>query len=228
MIRVHIVCEGQTEEMFVSQVLAGSFQARGIHLAPALIGKPGHKGGHVRFERLLTDVRQRLLGERGAWCTTFFDYYGLPEEFPGKADAGKLRDVNQKAEHLQQAMTARLREKLGETAMRRFIPYVQMHEFEGLLFSCPRQLASGLGQPGLGARFQRIRDDFDTPEAINDSPVTAPSKRILQLFNGYEKPLHGSLAAMEMGVAAIREQCPRFDAWLRRMEALPDESMDGS
>ncbi|MGQ0622286.1 MAG: DUF4276 family protein [Panacagrimonas sp.] len=104
--------------------------------------------------------------------------------------------------------------------MRRFIPYVQMYEFEGLLFSGPQHLASAIGQPGLGPDFQRIRDGFDTPESINDSPITAPSKRISSLYRGYEKPLHGSLAAMEIGLTAIRGQCARFDAWLRQIEAL--------
>ncbi|MDR1063688.1 MAG: DUF4276 family protein [Azoarcus sp.] len=220
MIRVHIVCEGQTEEMFVSWVLADAFRVQGIYLVPSLLGKPGHKGGNVRFERVLADVQKRLLGDRKAWCTTFFDFYGLPEEFPGKAEAKVRHDVDQKAECLQQAMTARLRSKIGDDAMRRFIPYVQMYEFEGLLFSCPDRLAAGIGQSDLGTEFQRIRDGFDTPEAINDSPVTAPSKRILKLFSGYEKPLYGSLAAMEIGLVAIRRECPRFDAWLQQIEAL--------
>lgn len=220
MIRVHVICEGQTEEMFVSQVLAETFETQGIYLVPALIGKPGHKGGNVRFERVLADVQKRLLGERKAWCTTFFDFYGLPEAFPGKVEAKGLNDVDSKAECLQQAMTARLRDKIGDDPMRRFVPYVQMYEFEGLLFSCPDQLACGIGQSDLGAEFQSIRDGFDTPEAINDSPVTAPSKRILKLFNGYEKPLHGSLAALEIGLTAIRQECPRFDAWLHQIETL--------
>jgi hypothetical protein len=87
MIRVHIICEGQTEEMFVNEVLAESFAVQGVYLIPSLIGKPGHKGGNFRFERLLTDVRVRLLGDAGAYCTTFFDFYGLPANFPGKNEA---------------------------------------------------------------------------------------------------------------------------------------------
>lgn len=220
MIRVHVICEGHTEEMFVSQILAEAFEVQDIYLVPALIGKPGHKGGNVRFERVLADVKNRLLGDRNAWCTTFLDFYGLPENFPGKVAANKLHDLHQKAEHLQQAMTVGLRNKIGDEAMRRFIPYVQMYEFEGLLFSCPNKLASGIGQSNLGTQFQRIRDSFDTPEAINNSRVTAPSKRILDLFNGYEKPLHGSIAAMEMGLQAIRRECLRFDGWLKQIEAL--------
>lgn len=220
MIRVHVICEGQTEEMFVNEVLAAEFYAEGIYLVPALIGKPGHKGGNFRFERLLTDVENRLLGDRQAYCTTFFDFYGLPEEFPGKAEANTKGTMNEKADCLIGAMTDRLQQKLGEDPMRRFIPYIQMYEFEGLLFSSPERLAAGISQQALKDQFQQIRDAFDTPETINNSRITAPSKRILSLYDGYEKPLHGSLAAIEIGLTAIRSECQRFDAWLKSIETL--------
>lgn len=220
MIRVHVICEGQTEEMFINEVLAPALHHLGIYLVPALIGKPGHKGGNFRFERLLTDLEKRLLGDRQAYCTTFFDFYGLPEAFPGKAEASNKETMDGKADCLLEAMVDKLRQKLGDEAMRRFIPYVQMYEFEGLLFSCPKGLALGINQPALKDKLLRIRNEFDTPETINNSPVTAPSKRLLKLYEGYEKPLHGSLAAIEIGLPAIRSQCTRFDAWLRHMEAL--------
>ncbi len=84
MIRVHVICEGQTEEMFVNELMRDHFYSFGVVLVPALVGKPGHKGGNFKFERLLSDVRNRLLGDSTAYCTTFFDFYGLPEDFPGK------------------------------------------------------------------------------------------------------------------------------------------------
>ncbi len=220
MIRVHIICEGQTEEMFINEVLAQAFHHLGIYLMPALIGKPGHKGGNFRFERLLTDLEKRLLGDRQAYCTTFFDFYGLPEEFPGKVEAASKSTMDEKADCLLEAMMDKLRKKLGDDAMRRFIPYVQMYEFEGLLFSCPKRLAMGINQPTLEDKFLHIRNEFDTPEAINNSTVTAPSKRILKLYDGYEKPLHGSLAAIEIGLPTIRAECTRFDSWLKHMESL--------
>lgn len=220
MIRVHVICEGQTEEMFINEVLAQAFQHLNIYLMPALIGKPGHKGGNFRFERLLNDVEKRLLGDRQAYCTTFFDFYGLPEEFPGKANAGGKNTMDEKADCLLEAMVERLTNKLGDEAMRRFIPYVQMYEFEGLLFSCPTRLAAGINLPALEDRFLHIRNEFETPEAINNSPMTAPSKRLQKLYAGYDKPLHGSLAAIEIGLPIIRQQCTRFDAWIRQMEAL--------
>lgn len=220
MIRVHVVCEGQTEEMFVNELLAEPFRRKNIYLRPALVGKPGHKGGNVQFQRVFGDIRNRLLGDRQAYCTTFFDFYGLPEGFPGKVRASSKDAMSDKAEELLAAMTAALQEKLGGDAMRRFIPYVQMYEFEGLLFSSPRQFASGINQPALACQLQSVRDAFDTPEDINNSVDTAPSKRVQALFKGYDKPLHGSLAAIEMGLAAIRAECRRFDGWLKRIETL--------
>jgi hypothetical protein len=214
MSRVHVICEGQTEEMFVNEVLVESFTAQGIYLQPSLIGKPGHKGGNVRFERLLSDVRVRLLRDTTAYCTTFFDFYGLPPDFPGKQEAIRYTDNAAKARCIREAMNARLQEVLGSEAMRRFIPYVQMYEFEGLLFSDTNGLAQGINQPALAEGLQAIREVFASPEMINDSPETAPSKRLLAMFDEYDKPLHGSLAALEIGLGSIRRECPLFNAWL--------------
>ena len=105
--------------------------------------------------------------------------------------------------------------------MRRFIPYVQMHEFEALLFSAPGQLASEVGRPDLEQHFQAIRDAFATPEHIDDSPHTAPSKRIKQVFPRYRKVQMGLRAAGVMGLHKIRKECPLFSAWLARLESLP-------
>ncbi len=96
-----------------------------------------------------------------------------------------------------------------------------MHEFEGLLFSEPRAFAEVIGRPELAREFVQIRNEFETPEHINDSPITAPSKLILNLVSGYRKPLMGENAARHVGIHIIRQQCPLFDAWLRQLESLP-------
>lgn len=220
MIRVHVICEGQTEEMFVNELLQPVFVSKGIYLLPALIGKPGHKGGNFRFERLHADVEKRLLGDTSSFCTTFFDYYGLPESFPGKAEGAGHIDIASKANAIQQAMFLELSKKLGDDAMRRFIPFVQMYEFEALLFSDPIAFAKGIDRNELEAQLAKIAEQFETPEHINNSPDTAPSKRIEALIPGYEKPLLGSLAALEVGLQAIRSSCPLFNSWLEKLEAL--------
>ncbi|ELJ8821227.1 DUF4276 family protein [Vibrio parahaemolyticus] len=217
---VHVICEGQTEESFVNELLVEPFAHKGIYLKPALIGRPGHKGGNFKFARLAPDVEKRLLADKNCYCTTFFDFYGLPETFPGKNAVNATTSVQEKANALQDALNEKLVEKIGEGAMRRFIPYVQMYEFEGLLFSDPQKMAQGMERLDLVRAFTEIAGAFDTPEQINNSPQTAPSKRIESLVLGYEKPLLGTLAALEVGLDKMREQCPLFDAWLKRIEAL--------
>lgn len=220
MIRVHVICEGQTEEMFVNELLQESFLSRGIELRPSRIGKPGHKGGNVRFDRLLTDLRIRLLDDTSAYCTTFLDYYGIASDFPGKEGVSSNITVDKKYKAICEAMFRLVCEKLGDNAVRRFIPYIQMYEFEGLLFSDPAGLAKSMDKIEFASYFAETRNDFSTPEMINDSPITAPSKRILGVVSNYQKPIMGSLAAIEIGLQAIRRECQYFDQWLRRLESL--------
>lgn len=101
----------------------------------------------------------------------------------------------------------------------RFVPFVVLHEFEGLLFSDCALFSQGIGRPDLVDEFQAVRDEFGSPEEINDSPFTAPSKRVEGLVQGYEKPLLGTLAVLEIGLANIRRECPHFNEWLSGLEA---------
>lgn len=220
MIRVHIICEGQTEEMFVKELLVPIFLAKGLLLVPALVGRPGHKGGNFKFDRLQADVKNRLLGERTAYCTTFFDYYGLPQSFPGKDIHDSQVDIVTKATRVQDGMTTKLTRLIGDDAMRRFIPFVQMYEFEALLFSDPLAFARGISNEHLSQNLIDIAEQFDSPEHINNSPQTSPSKRIESLIRGYEKPLMGTLGALEVGLDVMRQKCELFDNWLKQLESL--------
>ena len=222
MTRVHIICEGQTEEMFIGEILSEHFAGKKIFLAPALLGRPGHKGGKISFERLFLDIRNRL-GDTESYCTTIFDFYALSKDFPGKPEAVSKNTAREKAACVKKALKERLDAGIKSQAMmERFIPYVQMHEFESMLFSSPEKFAKGIQQERLAGRLRRIRDEFSTPEDINDSPVTAPSKRLIKIIPGYEKPLYGSLAAIEIGLPTIRKECPLFNEWVTQMENLKD------
>ena len=104
-------------------------------------------------------------------------------------------------------------------------PYIQRHEFEGLLFSDVDSYSTleiaGVDESCI-RRLRRIRNQFGTPEDINDNVATAPSKRIESLIPGYIKRLHGPLVASATGLERIRGECPRFDGWVRRLETLSD------
>lgn len=169
------------------------------------------------------DIARHLLQDVGAASATFVDFYALPATgdgaWPGREQANQVAFAA-KSSSVETELLREIEGELGVGPLNgRFIPFVVMHEFEGLLFSCPRRFSEGIGRPELEASFRAIRDQFDSPEAINDSPQTAPSKRIEALVPGYQKPLYGTLAALEIGLEPMRAECPLFDAWLKRLEA---------
>ena len=218
---LYIVCEGQTEATFADELLKPHLESRGVFLKPSLIGRPGKKGGNVTVARLADRVRRLLDGSHNPYCTSFFDFYGLPSNFPGKTDLTANMTPDQKSDIVCQAMKQAL--GLEHPLDSRFFPYVQMHEFEGLLFSDPAKFARGIDRQELAHSFAQIRNQFESPEEIDDGWYTAPSKRIAQLFSeedAYEKVIMGTLAALEIGLPSMRDQCPLFRAWLRSLESL--------
>jgi hypothetical protein len=102
----------------------------------------------------------------------------------------------------------------------RFLPYLQLHEYEGLLFSDPDAFADGISQSHLTPQFRAIRQSFPTPEDIDDGPDTAPSKRVLRLCPSYTKILDGTRAASAVGIVVMRHECPHFRDWVERLMQL--------
>lgn len=212
MMRLAIICEGQTEEGFVKQCLAPHLAQYSVYATPQLLGKTARKdgGGNVSVDRVVSYIR---LLHRGFDCvTTFLDYYGFKKK--GEMSCEEL--TNEIAEIAQSALGAGYSEE-------RIIPYIQRHEFEALLFCQPN--AFDLEEDWNDRQreeLESIRRQFATPEDINDNPSTSPSKRLEQTFSSpkYRKSLHGPLIAEQIGVDMMREACPGFCQWLSRLEAL--------
>ena len=116
-------------------------------------------------------------------------------------------------------LTQAIRRMIGRLNDPSLFPYVQVHEFEGLLFSHVDAFETLFDDVPV-ADLKSIRLAFKTPEDINDSQATAPSKRIETHIQGYRKRLHGPLLAERIGLDRIRTECPRFDEWLCRLESL--------
>jgi hypothetical protein len=229
MSRLLIHVEGETEEAFVNEVLASHLYAWGYTKVSArLVGNArqrDRRGGIRAWSAVRKDILHHLKEDAGCLSTTMVDFYALPQTgdraWPGRAEAAQL-DFAAKAVAVESALLADICSERGDGfEQSRFVPYVMMHEFEGLLFSDATKLGLGIGRPDLSPKFQAIRDQFATPEEINDSPLTAPSKRIIQLVPGYEKPLMGTLAVLEIGLDAIRQECPLFRGWIERLEQWP-------
>ena len=96
--------------------------------------------------------------------------------------------------------------------------HFMLHEFEGILFSEPNTFHL-IANDGIVGEIQRIRNDFETPEHINNSPETAPSKRLEALIPGYAKVKNGTQLSEAMGLGAIMAQCPHFKKWIEDMVA---------
>ncbi|MGH9318961.1 MAG: DUF4276 family protein [Vicinamibacteria bacterium] len=73
----------------------------------------------------------------------------------------------------------------------------------------------------MESKFRHILDASTEPEAIDDNPSTAPSKRIELLAPHFQKTLHGAIAAQRIGVDRMRAACPHFARWLAKLHALP-------
>jgi hypothetical protein len=213
MTRVLVFVEGQTEETFVRVLLAPYFSRLGIYLTPILAQtSPGHKGGIVSYGKVKHQLTRLCRQDQGAYVTTMMDYYGLPNDFPGLD--GRVPDAHEQVVRLEQALQR-------DIDAPNFIPNLMLHEFEALLFSAPEKFAEWLDDQALLAPMATIRAAFATPEHINNSPQTAPSKRILTLVPHYKKTVDGPLIAEDIGLDAIRAQCPHFNNWIERLLALP-------
>ncbi|HHQ4471127.1 TPA: DUF4276 family protein [Aeromonas hydrophila] len=213
MSRVLVFVEGQTEETFVRDLLVPYFSRLGIYLTPILAQtSPGHKGGIVSYGKVKHQLTRLCRQDQGAYVTTMMDYYGLPNDFPGLD--GRVLEAHEQVARLEQTLQQ-------DIDAPNFIPNLMLHEFEALLFSAPEKFAEWLDDQALLAPMAAIRAAFATPEHINNSPQTAPSKRILALVPHYKKTVDGPLIAEDIGLDAIRAQCPHFNNWIERLLALP-------
>ena len=225
MSRLVVHVEGPTEETFVREVLRPHLTAFGYEAVwSRIVGNARldrRSGGIKGWPSVRKDVIEHLRGNPGCRATTMVDYYALPQTgskaWPGRANAGTLPLAN-RADHVEQAIFTDFTAVAGYPVARLFRPFVTMHEFEGLLFSDCHAFSLGIGMPELEEHFQKIRADFATPEEINDSPMTAPSKRVEQVVPGYSKPIFGNLAILEVGLDKIRAECPHFRKWLEDLE----------
>ena len=155
------------------------------------------------------------------------DLYGISNSFPGLQESQKLNHLpEEKAVFLERKFKADILMQLeNDSSAQRFIPYLQLHEFEAYLFSDTKAFKAQFpDDDDKISALQGIVDAFESPERINDKPETAPSKRIIKLYPEYErgKVKFGPSIAKEIGLEKIREKCPHFSSWISRLERIGD------
>ena len=219
---VIVVCEGRSEEAFVKEVLYPTLSHRDVFIQPRLIATSrGTKGGALSRQRVLRYLRKILLERQDTYVTTFFDLYALPSDFPGQAGAATQADPVNRATAIEAGFHAAV---VRETGCRRerFLPHVQPHEFESLLFSETASFAKTEPEwQAFSGRLEAACNSAGSPEHINDGPDTHPSARLQGLRPSYKKVRHGVAVSARIGIDRIRAKCVHFNRWLARLEALP-------
>ena len=218
---LHILCEGQTEERFVKEVLSPYFQQFNVYPKPILLltsKKNNARGGMLSYSQTKRDLGiliKRFRDSEGEkhLFTTMFDFYALPDDFPGYKESIGVPEIRQRIAMIEHEFAC-------DISNESFIPYLQLHEFETLLFSDISQLK--IDYPLSSVNIDKLKvetDVYGDPEMINDSPSTAPSKRIIKALEknyNYNKVQSGTRVATRIGIQSLLSHCRHFSEWINR------------
>ena len=212
--RVIIICEGETEREFCKNVLAPHLIHHKIFIQAPLIKRS--MGGIVRWSILKKEIETHLQ-EPNVIVSTFIDYYGLYQKynFPKWEEGERIMNKNSRMDFLEDAM----KEDLSDAIRHRYIPYLQLHEFEGLLFNDVQLFYDQVPEAELVgvAELKKTFADYDNPEMINNNKETSPSHRLKRIIKGYNKSLYGHYFAEAIGIEQIRARSPRFNQWVDKI-----------
>jgi hypothetical protein len=153
------------------------------------------------------------------YFTTMIDLYALPKKFPNYETYRDEKDRYKKVEALE-------REFKNDINQNHFLPYIQLHEFETLLFGDLNQFKEYyVDENNVDRKILALKSDikeYDSVELVNESEGTAPSKRIEKFFNRYcsEKAIAGIYIALEIGLDKMRDKCQHFNEWIEKIENL--------
>ncbi|MBR2693304.1 MAG: DUF4276 family protein [Thermoguttaceae bacterium] len=212
---VYVYCEGQTEESFVNMILRPYFWRTDIDVIPIIcttkrtnIAK--YKGGATNYQKVKKELTILCKSHPNEYITTMFDYYAMPRNTPGIGNHDA--DILKRVESIEDEINT-------DIGMRNCFFHFMLHEFEGILFSNPTSFRLIADERAV-EKIQKIRNSFPTPEHINDSPVTAPSKRIKQIIPNYAKVRNGVIISEDIGIDVILRECPHFRNWIKHISDL--------
>jgi len=219
--RLHFIVEGQTEEAFVNRVLLKHLASHSVWVDARCVmtsrkGSVVHRGGLSSYTKAKKDIILWMKEDQNSdsFYTTMFDLYALPRDFPGFDKVQSISDPRDRVIKLEEAV-------LKDINHPRFIPYLQLHEFEALILADPQKLDWLYFEHEQAIKnLVEMVSKYDSPELINDGVDTAPSKRIIKEIPEYEgmKPTAGPLAVEKIGIKTLRERCPHFNCWLEKLE----------
>jgi len=209
---VYIYCEGQAEESFINTILYPYFENIGIYVIP-IIHKTkrtpvkSFKGGVKNYNPIKKEIIN-LCKNPNVLVTTMFDYYGMPSDTPS-IDYADV-DIYKRIEHIEKAIA-------DDIGCDNLLFNLVVHEFEGLLFSEP-QAFGVIANDRAVTKLQAMKDGAETPEHINNSAATAPSKRIESVISDYSKVRQGTIVAKNVGIDKMLSECKHFATWIENIK----------
>ena len=224
---LQIIVEGSTEEAFVYDVMVKHFaqwnifvSARKIRTGWDRINNKPAKGGLLKYIKFKNDVLRWIESDHGranTFYTSFIDLYAFPKDAnsPYTIDIQSITNPYQRIAALETAIARDINHP-------NFIPYVQLHEFEALLLVAPDKLIAMFPDEQSGINQLKKNIGNQKPEEIDESPQSAPSKRIIQYLPNYEsqKAQVGPMVAEDIGLILLRKHCPHFNDWVTKLENI--------
>lgn len=210
---VYIYCEGQTEESFINELLASYFLNINIYVIPIICttkrtSTKKFKGGVTDYNKIRNELIILCKQHKNEIITTMFDYYAMPSNTPFISHSDT--DIYKQIEYIEDKIT----EDIAQPNC--FFSFM-LHEFEGMLFSDP-QAFKIVADEGIVEKVQAIRNSFDSPEHINNSVETAPSKRLEKIIPNYAKVRSGTIISKEIGIDRLINECKHFASWIEKIK----------
>lgn len=216
--RLDIIVEGQSEREFITQVLAPYLDRCEVietyAVSPIVVRtSPNQRGGMSKYQHLREDILESLAStNEDLIVSMMIDYFRLPANVPKPNNLNDLKSDFAKAEAIQNYIAEDIND-------RRFIPYIQIHEFEAFLFASDTGFNYCYGDKDKRTTLlKEIINQYDNPEEINSSPSGAPSKRILAIIPEYDKVIDGNLIILQNGIESILSSCPKFRSWVEKIK----------
>jgi len=223
--RLLVVCEGQTEQEFVQKVLNPYLISTGLNNDVTCHVISQSRGGLSKYSHLEKDIIKSLY-ETDIVLTTLIDFYKVPTNTPNYRKLNLRESKINQVQYLEKSIKENIEQK-QEREFRDFIPYIQLHEFEALIFSSIEGVKSVFTPKEANFKeIEAVIKQFPNPEDINNGENTAPSKRLKRYINDYSKTLNGIEIINSIGLENIMAKCPHFKDWINKItEALHETNI---
>jgi len=217
MIRLVFIVEGDTEILFVDKVIIPYLHSLGytnpMHCQTIITNRKQHKKGGVGSYHKYSNEITRTLSQGNVIVTTFIDFYALPPSFPNfSVSANDISNIE-----------SAIHKDFESTDL--FIPYIQKHELETVMFAHFETLELVVDSKEQFELIKEVVGEFPNPEDINNSKETAPSKRLMRIFN-YDKVADGNIVFDLMDISVIMNKCPKFKTWIEKIKSSMDKFND--